>query len=225
MKVAALISGGKDSALALYRALQSGYDVKCLVTMIPQRPDSWMFHYPNIQLTELFAKASEIPLVKAETKGEKEKELSDLENLLRTVDVDGVVSGAISSQYQKTRVDEICRKLNLKSIAPLWHEDPLKLLNDIISLKFHAIIIGVYAHGLDQKWLGRNIDRETLNDLVELNTRFQTSIVGEGGEYETLVLDAPFFKKKIQIRKARIVWEGSSGYLSVEDAELQDKTH
>jgi diphthine-ammonia ligase len=225
MKVAVLISGGKDSALALYRALQSGYDVKCLVTMIPQRPDSWMFHYPNIRLTELFAEASEIPLVKAETKGEKEKELSDLENLLRTINVEGVVSGAISSQYQKKRVDEICRKLNLKSIAPLWHEDPLKLLNDIINLKFHAIIIGVYAYGLDQKWLGRTIDRETLNDLVELNTRFQTSIVGEGGEYETLVLDAPFFRKKIQIRKARIVWEGSSGYLSVEDAELQAKVY
>jgi ABC transporter with metal-binding/Fe-S-binding domain ATP-binding protein len=225
MKVAALISGGKDSALALYRALQSGHDVKCLVTMIPQRPDSWMFHYPNIQLTELFAEASEMPLVKAETKGEKEKELGDLENLLRTIDVDGVVSGAISSQYQKTRVDEICRKLKLKSIAPLWHEDPVKLLNEIISLKFHAIITGVYAHGLDQKWLGRTIDREALNALVELNARFQTSIVGEGGEYETLVLDAPFFRKKIQIRKARIVWEGSSGYLSVEDAELQDKIH
>jgi diphthine-ammonia ligase len=225
MKVAVLISGGKDSALALYRALQSVYDVKCLVTMIPQRPDSWMFHYPNIRLTELFAEASEIPLVKAETKGEKEKELSDLENLLRTINVEGVVSGAISSQYQKKRVDEICRKLNLKSIAPLWHEDPLKLLNDIINLKFHAIIIGVYAYGLDQKWLGRTIDRETLNDLVELNTRFQTSIVGEGGEYETLVLDAPFFRKKIQIRKARIVWEGSSGYLSVEDAELQAKVY
>jgi uncharacterized protein (TIGR00290 family) len=78
---------------------------------------------------------------------------------------------------------------------------------------------------LDQKWLGRTIDREALNALVELNARFQTSIVGEGGEYETLVLDAPFFRKKIQIRKARIVWEGSSGYLFVEDAELQDKTH
>ena len=225
MKVAALVSGGKDSALALYRALQSGYDMKCLVTMIPQRPDSWMFHYPNIRLTELFAEASDLPLVKAETKGKKEEELSDLENLLRTIDVDGIVSGAISSQYQKTRVDEICRKLGLKSISPLWHEDPAKLLNEFINLKFHAIIIGVYAHGLDQKWLGRTIDRETLNDLVELNTKFQTSIVGEGGEYETLVLDAPFFRKKIQIHKARIVWEGSSGYLFVEDTELQDKAH
>ena len=225
MDVAALISGGKDSALALYRALHSGYNIKFLITMIPQRPDSWMFHYPNIQLTELFAEASEIPLIKAETKGEKEKELSDLESLLRTVDVDGVVSGAISSQYQKTRIEEICTKLGLKSITPLWHEDPLKLMKEVINLGFNAIIVGVYALGLNQRWLGRTIDQQALDDLVELNRKFQVSIVGEGGEYETLVLDAPYFQRRIQVLKARKVWEGSSGYLLVEDAKLRDKTN
>jgi ABC transporter with metal-binding/Fe-S-binding domain ATP-binding protein len=223
MIVAALISGGKDSALALYRALQSGHNVKYLVTMIPQRSDSWMFHFPNIRLTEFFAEAANIPLVKAETSGVKEKELEDLEGLLRTLNVEGIVSGGISSQYQKTRIEGICRKLGLKPITPLWKEDPLKLMNEIINLDFHAIIIGVYAHGLDQSWLGRTIDSQSLNDLVELNRKFQVSIVGEGGEYETLVLDAPYFKKKIQILKARIVWEGSSGYLLVEDASLQNK--
>jgi len=225
MNVAALISGGKDSALALYRALHLGYNVKYLVTMIPQRPDSWMFHYPNIQLTELFAEAANIPLVKAETLGVQEKELEDLESLLRTIKVEGIVSGGISSQYQKTRIERICRKLGLKPITPLWQEDPLKLVNEVINLGFHAIITGVYAHGLDQRWLGRTIDQQALNDLVELNRKFQVSIVGEGGEYETLVLDPPYFKKRIQILKARIVWEGSSGYLLVEDAKLHDKNH
>jgi ABC transporter with metal-binding/Fe-S-binding domain ATP-binding protein len=223
MNVAALISGGKDSALALYRVLQLGYNVEYLVTMIPQRSDSWMFHFPNIRLTELFAEAANIPLVKAETSGVKEKELEDLEGLLRTLNVEGIVSGGISSQYQKTRIEGICGKLGMKPITPLWKEDPLKLMNEIINLGFHAIITGVYAHGLDQSWLGRTIDSQSLNDLVELNRKFQVSIVGEGGEYETLVLDAPYFKKKIQILKARIVWEGSSGYLLVEDASLQNK--
>ncbi len=224
MDVAVLVSGGKDSALALYRALKRGHNVKYLVTIVPQRPDSWMFHYPNIQLTSLFAEASGIHLVKAETKGEKETELVDLENLLQTVDVDGVVSGAISSQYQKMRIDKICEKLDLTSITPLWQEDPLKLLNEVVALKFHAIITGVYAHGFDQKWLGRAINPKVVEDLKELNAKFQISIVGEGGEYETLVLDTPFFKKKIQINKARIVWQGSSGYLLVEDARLCEKT-
>jgi len=224
MDVAALISGGKDSALALYRALHSGYNVKFLVTMIPQRPDSWMFHYPNILLTELFAEAAGIPLVKAETMGVREKELEDLERLLGTLNVEGVVSGGVSSQYQKTRIEGICTKLGLKSITPLWHEDPLKLVKEVINLGFHVIIVGVYAHGLDQRWLGRTIDQQAIDDLAELNRKFQVSIVGEGGEYETLVLDTPYFKKRIQILKARIVWEGCSGYLLVEDVKLHDKT-
>jgi len=225
LDVAVLISGGKDSALALYRAMKVGHKIKCLVTMIPQRPDSWMFHYPNIQLTKLFAEAAGFPLVKADASGVKEKELNSLKALLGTLDVEAVVSGAILSQYQKTRIDRVCEELGLISIAPLWQQDQFGLMAEIIELGFHVIITGVYAHGLDREWLGRLIDRKVLDDLVELNRKYGISIVGEGGEYETLVLDAPYFNKRIQILKARIVWEGSSGYLLVEDAKLEAKAH
>jgi diphthine-ammonia ligase len=223
MDVAVLISGGKDSALALHRAMKAGHNIKCLVTMVPQRSDSWMFHYPNIRLTELFAKAAGFPLVKADTSGIKEKELDDLKALLGTLSVEGVVSGAVLSQYQKTRIDRICEKLRLASIAPLWQQDPWELLTEIIELSFHVIFTGVYAQGLDQRWLGRLINKEALDELVELNRKYQLSIIGEGGEYETLVLDAPYFKKRVQILKSRIIWEGSSGYLLVEDAKLEAK--
>jgi len=223
MRVAALVSGGKDSALALYRALKEGYEVKFLVTMLPQREDSWMFHFPNIHLTDLFAKAIEIPLVRAETVGIKETELEDLKNLLATLDVQGVVSGAISSRYQKEQIDKICRKLNLKSIAPLWQEDSIQLLKEIINLNFEVVIVGAYAYGFDQSWLGRKIDSTTLNDLVELNEKYQISLVGEGGEYETLVLDAPFFKKRIRLLKTERIWENHSGYLLVREAKLVEK--
>jgi len=223
MRVAALVSGGKDSALALYRALKEGYEVKFLVTMLPQREDSWMFHFPNIHLTDLFAKAIEIPLVRAETVGIKETELEDLKNLLATLDVQGVVSGAISSRYQKEQIDKICRELNLKSIAPLWQEDSIQLLKEIINLNFEVVIVGAYAYGFDQSWLGRKIDSTTLNDLVELNEKYQISLVGEGGEYETLVLDAPFFKKRIRLLKTERIWENHSGYLLVREAKLVEK--
>jgi len=223
MRVAALVSGGKDSALALYRALKQGYEVKFLVTMLPQREDSWMFHFPNIHLTDLFAKAAEIPLVKAETVGIKETELEDLKNLLATLDIEGVVSGAISSRYQKERIDKICRELNLKSIAPLWQEDSIQLLKEIINLNFEVVIIGVYAHGFDESWLGRKINRATLNALIELNDKYQISPVGDGGEYETLVLDAPFFKKRIRLLRTERIWENQSGYLLVREAKLVDK--
>lgn len=223
MHVAALVTGGKDSALALYRALKQDYEVKYLVTMLPQREDSWMFHSVNIHLTDLFAEAVRIPLVKSETSGVKEMELKDLKDLLATLDVEGVVSGAILSQYQKERIDRVCRELNLESIAPLWHENPMKLLEELISLNFEAIIVGVYAYGFDQSWLGRRIDSATICDLARLNKKYQVSLVGEGGEYETLVLDAPFFRKRIRLLRVEKVWENHSGYLLVREAKLVNK--
>ena len=223
MRVAALVTGGKDSALALYRALKLGYEVEVLVTMIPQREDSWMFHFPNIHLADLFAKAVEISLVKAETVGIKETELKDLKNLLATLDIQGVVSGAISSRYQKKRIDKICQELNLESIAPLWQEDSMRLLKEIVNQNFEVIIVGVYAYGFDENWLGRKINSTTIKNLAELNDKHQISLVGEGGEYETLVLDAPFFKKRIQVLQTERIWENHSGYLLVKEAKLVDK--
>jgi len=197
--------------------------VAYLVTMIPQRPDSWMFHYPNIHLTDLFAEAVGIPLVKAETTGLKEVEVEDLKKLLATLDIDAVVSGAISSKYQKIRIDRICGELSLKSIAPLWNQDPQKLLDELVKLKIETIIVGVCAYGFSPDWLGRKIDQATINDLVELNKKNQVSLVGEGGEYETLVLNAPFFNKKIQLIETEKIWEKQSGYLLIKKAVLVEK--
>lgn len=223
LRVAALVTGGKDSALALHRTLKRGYEVKHLVTMVPQREDSWMFHYPNIHMADLFAQAVGIPLVKAETSGIKEAELTDLKQVLARLDVDAIVTGAIFSQYQKKRVDEICQELGLKHISPLWHEAPLELLKEIVTLKMETIFVGVYAYGFDETWLERKINEDTIKDLVELNRKFQVSLVGEGGEYETLVLDAPFFKKKIQLIETKKIWEGQSGYSIVKKAVLVNK--
>ena len=223
MRVAVLVTGGKDSALALYRALRQDFEVKHLVTMIPQREDSWMFHSINIHLTDLFAEAVGIPLVKSETAGIKEMELKDLKELLATLDIEGVVSGAILSNYQKKRIDRICRELGLESIAPLWHENPMNLLKEMLNLNFEAIIVGVYAYGFDESWLGKRIDSTTISDLARLNKEYQVSLVGEGGEYETLVLDASFFTKRIRLLEVEKVWEDYRGHLLVKKAELADK--
>lgn len=223
MRVAVLISGGKDSALALHRALEEGYKVKFLVAMVPRRDDSWMFHHPNIHLTEFFAKAADIPLVKEETEGVKEEELEDLKQILTTLDVEGIVSGAIASQYQKQRIDKICKEIGLNSFTPLWRESPLKLLKELVNLKFKAIITGVYAQGFSKNWLGKQIDVDTINALLELNRKHHISLIGEGGEYETLIIDAPFFKKKIELIKTEKIWEKQSGWLLVKKARLTEK--
>jgi diphthine-ammonia ligase len=223
MRVAVLATGGKDSVLALYHVLNEDYDVRCLATMIPQREDSWMFHYPNIRLVDLFAEAVELPLVKAETSGVKEEEVEDLKRLIEALDVEGIVSGAIASNYQKTRLERICKQLKLKCIAPLWHRNPLDVLKEILDLKFEVIITGVYAYGFSSEWLGRRIDEGAVADLMELNRRYGVSLVGEGGEYETLVLDAPFFKRRIETVEAEKIWKNQNGYFQIVKAELKSK--
>jgi len=223
MRVAVLVTGGKDSALALYHVLRENYKVECLAAVVPLREDSWMFHYPNIRLVDLFAEAVGIPLVKAESSGVQNEELEDLKRLIGKLNVDGIVSGAIASNYQKSRLDEICKNLKLKSIAPLWHRDPLELLNEILRLKFEVVITGVYAHGFSVDWLGKKIDKDTVEALKTLNSLYGVSVVGEGGEYETFVLDAPFFKKRIKIANAEKIWKGQSGHFLITKAELENK--
>ena len=160
--------------------------------------------------------------MKAETAGIKEEEVEDLKRLIATLDVDGVVSGAIASNYQKARVEKICKHLGFKCITPLWHENPLGMLREILALNFEVIITGVYAYGFGKEWLGRKLDEATIADLMELNRLYGISLVGEGGEYETLVVDAPFFKKRIRIVGAEKVWKGQSGYFLVNKAELEN---
>ena len=223
MRLAALVTGGKDSILALYRAQKMEHNIEVLATMIPKRDDSYMFHFPNIHLTDHISRALEIPLVTAQTSGIKEKELEDLERLLSSLDVEGVVTGAVLSSYQKDRIDRICNRLGIKSIAPLWQQNPLNIMKELIDLKFKVIIVGVYAYGLDQTWLGQEINTETLRKLVDLNEKYQISLVGEGGEYESLVLDAPFFKKSIKIVKAKTNYENNSGVYTIIKAKLVNK--
>jgi len=223
MRVAVLATGGKDSTLALYKVMKTGYDVACLVSMVPLREDSWMFHYLNMHLINLFAEAVGLPLVKGETSGVKEAEVEDLKNIVARLDIEGLVCGAIASTYQKTRIEQICRQLNITCIMPLWQQDPQKILKEILDLNFEVIITGVYAYGFSKDWLGKKIDAETVEALADLNRRFGVSMVGEGGEYETLVLDAPFFIKKLRIIEAETVWKGQSGHLLIKKAVLEDK--
>ena len=223
MKVAALISGGKDSALALHHALAEGYNVTHLVSIAPRCDDSWMFHHLNIHLTNLFAESAHIPLRMQTTAGVREEELLDLKNALAALSVEGVVSGAVASTYQMKRIEKICEELGLQSITPLWNRNPQSLLKELLTLKFKVIITGVFAQGFTRSWLGREITHEAIQDLLELQLRFQISLIGEGGEYETLVLDAPFFKQEIKIVESETVWKGENGYLHVTQARLCKK--
>jgi ABC transporter with metal-binding/Fe-S-binding domain ATP-binding protein len=223
MRLAALCSGGKDSTFALWLATKEGHEVEKIVAMIPAREDSWMYHVPNIRLVDLYAECAGIPLVKAETGGERESEIEDLKRVLQGIEAEGVVSGAIASTYQKSRIEGVCRELGLKSLTPLWGRDPVELLHEMLESGFEVIITGVAAEGLDESWLGRRLDEKCAGDLIELHRKLGIHISAEGGEYETLVLDAPFFGKRIKPVKTRRVWRGTHGFLLIERAEVVEK--
>ncbi|MCX9082733.1 MAG: TIGR00289 family protein [Candidatus Methanoperedens sp.] len=222
MKLAALISGGKDSSFAIYKALQEGHKVTDLLTIISANEDSYMFHSANIQLTELISQACEIPLTRQLSAGEKEKELLDLKKAISSVEVDGVAVGAIESEYQASRVRNICDELGLEMYAPLWHREPLGLLREMIPL-MDIRMVKVAAAGMDESWLGRIFGEHMIRDLLALNRKYRVHIAGEGGEYESLVLDAPFYKKKIHLLETQNIWMGDHGIMKVVQAELKEK--
>jgi len=221
MKVAALFSGGKDSAFAIYIAKQWGWDISHLVTVHPKKQDSWMFHSVNIHLTEKLAEAISIPLIKQQTKGEKEEELKDLKEILKNLNIDGVISGAIASEYQRTRIEKICHELEIKSFAPIWHKNQELILREQINAGFKIIIVGVFAYGFDETWLGKTIDGKTIDAITQLRKKYAINTAGEGGEFETLTIDGPIFKRKLVLDETSKEWKRDSGILRVNKAHLE----
>jgi ABC transporter with metal-binding/Fe-S-binding domain ATP-binding protein len=223
MQLIALFSGGKDSLFAIKKAIEQGHEIKYLATVQSKNPDSYMYHTPNIGLTLMQSRCLNIQLVSKQSLGEKEKEVKDLEILLNNLDADGVVCGAIASNYQKERVEKVCESLRLKFIAPLWGSNQESLIREIVKSGFEVIITAVAAEGFDESWLGRKIDEKCIEDLINLNKKFSISILGEGGEYESLVLDCPLFSRKLEITKSEKIWKDNAGLMEVKDAKLVNK--
>jgi ABC transporter with metal-binding/Fe-S-binding domain ATP-binding protein len=219
MRLASLFSGGKDSTYASYLASLEG-DLVTLVTVNPRREDSWMFHTVNLHLVPLLAEAQGLKLVTVESSGDKEAELEDLKQALGSLDIDGIVTGAIASNYQRERVDAICDELGLAHVSPLWGRSSPKLLDEVIEAGMEVVVTAVAAMGLDERWLGRVIDQDAAKELKELSLRHGFDVCGEGGEYETLVVDVPWFKKRLEIVEARREWDGVRGIYVVEEARL-----
>lgn len=221
-----LFSGGKDSCYALYKA-QKTDEVACLISVISKNKESYMFHTPNISLTKLQAEAIGIPLIQKSTEGRKEDELKDLKSAIRdaigTHKIEGIVTGAIESVYQAKRVQKICNELNIWCFNPLWMKDQKELLHELVENGFHIIITGIFAYPLDEKWLGRKIDEKVIDELAVLEEKYQMNPAGEGGEIETTVIDAPFFKKRVDIIESDIKAEGNSGVLVIKKAKLVSK--
>ncbi len=188
--------------------------------------ESYMFHVPNIHLTDLLAEAMNIQIINIKTDGVKEKELDDLKEgfiKLKNRGVEVIYTGALYSTYQKSRIEKLGDEVGLKIISPYWHVDELKYMHMIVSLGFDVVISSVSAYGLDEKYLGRHIDEECISNLVQLNEKVGINLAFEGGEAETIVVDGPIFKKRIKILDYEKKWNVDSGVFIIKNAVLEDK--
>jgi diphthine-ammonia ligase len=196
MRLAVLFSGGKDSAAALFWAQQQ-HEPVCLITIDSENKESYMFHTDKINEIPKLAKKIKLPLILKKTKGEKERELNDLKSAIleakKKYKIEGVVSGALASEYQRQRVDKICQEIGIASFAPLWHKDPEQYVRELIDLGFKIEIVRVASEGLTEDWVGKYLDEKFFNKLLELNKKYGVHIAGEGGEYETLIISGPIF--------------------------------
>jgi diphthine-ammonia ligase len=219
---ACLFSGGKDSTLALHKNQEDGKKVELLIIMVSENDFSYMFHKPNINFASMQAEALQIPCVIYKTKGEKELELDDIEKALVENKVTELVTGAVASTYQKDRIEKICDKLSIKAISPIWHIEPITELSEIAK-NYNAIIIQIAAEGFDESLLGSRINHDLINKLLILNKKYKINMLFEGGEAESFVLDAPLFKKRINITKSHIERDGSVSRYIIDEAHLEDK--
>lgn len=206
MKAVSLLSGGKDSFLSLLIALSVGMDVERTITVKAEQ-DSFMFHFPN---AELGSRLSEIMGI-----GNSLIDESSFEGTLSKFSGYFLVAGAVESEFQKTRLEEICEEFGLKTFLPLWRRDQESIIRDFISSGSRAIFVSVAAEGLGEDFLGISISEESLEKLKALKRKFGISIVGEGGEYETLVIGSPFAQKSIEILGSEIIDRGIQKNLKI----------
>lgn len=202
--------------------MKSGLNVVYAITVVPRRNDSYMFHYPNAEMGEVVARAIGLKPIKKQVSGVKEKEVDELMEIISMLDIDGLVIGTIASKYQKERVDRISNKLGLEVYAPLWEMNPEEYMSSLLRDGFKVMIIGVYAMGIEHL-LGKIIDENVLEELRGTHQRYKVHLAGEGGEFETLVLDGPIFKKKIVLREYEVRKGLYRGEIVIKDYVLVNK--
>jgi len=224
MTVSALVSGGKDSIYAAHLADTQGRTVDELVVLRPEEPDSLLFHTPNLALVRLQAEAwgKACRTVDVVGRGEAE-EVAALERALGSAE-GWVVAGAIESSYQWSRLLEVAAKVRRPLYTPLWRKEADRVVREELSAGLDVRIVHVAAESLGPDLLGRRLDPILLADLARrAATGARAHVAGEGGEYETLVVDAPFFDARLAVDEAEAVVTPSTATWVVRRAHLEPK--
>jgi len=223
MKLGVLFSGGKDSGYAAYLAKKLGYKLGCLISLASMNKDSFMFHTPAINLVKKQAKLMGLPLIILETKGNKEEELLDLKQAIKEAvikyKIKGIVTGAVASVYQATRIQKICDGLGLECFNPLWQKNQIELLEELLKNRFEIILSSVAAYPFDKNWVGKKIDLDFIKEMKKMQEKYKINPAGEGGEFESLVINCPLFKKRLEVKIKNIVGSGNAWRAEIENEQ------
>lgn len=230
----ALFSGGKDSQWALYQAIEQGLEIRMALTAEPEA-DSFLFHVPALDVTGLLGEALGIPVRKVridapQTEDSSEagdEELAALAAEIASIkeasdqEIRGIITGAVASRFQHDRLEELCDQLGLEQFSPLWGVDPESAFREMLAAGFEIHMVAVAAGGLGPEWLGKAVDRAAFEELRSVADTHGLHLLGEGGEFETLVVDGPHMQQRL-CYDAETHWDGTRGHLEITDAWLED---
>lgn len=213
MKVFVSWSGGKDCALAAYKAMSQGHQVSYLVNFISEDGERSRSHGIRREVIALQAKAIGIPLIQVKTSWEEyEENFKQAVRGLKNKGVEGGVFGDIDIEEHRQWVERVCGELGIKPLLPLWLIDPEELLGEFLALGFKAIVV---ATKLDKDLLGRDLDKPLLTEVKGLGAHPS----GEYGEYHTFVTDGPIFQRPLKVVGGEIGEKDGSWRLDI-SAEL-----
>ena len=225
MRVSCLVSGGKDSIYALWCALHQ-YEVVSIINFVSDKSESLLFHIPNAKYVSLLAEMFSLPLISIKIKSDDLKEeMNQLVNAIRKSRTQAIITGGIRSEFQRYHFNRAALLANVKCFNPLWRLSPELIIQDLINTNFATILIAVSSMGLDQNFLGKKLTPKLINKIRDNSYGSELVITGEGGEYESFVLDAPFFPSRIVIQETQIHWDEyrEEGYLEIISAFLKSK--
>ena len=228
MKFAGLYSAGKDSTFAISSSIRRGHELSCLIILHPMNDESMLYHYPNNHLLGKIANVFEVPPIEIRCNAiDKDSEIKCLEEgineAIKRFDIEALCHGCISSQFQMNIFKSVALKFNLDLLSPLWKIDTDQYYEMLFENKFEIILTRVAANGLNEHVLGKEITPIMLRDLRNLSIKYGFNLNFEGGEAETLVLNCPFYKKRLRIKEAKILWDGIRGIFEISDVDLIEK--
>ena len=202
MKVAVSWSGGKDSCFSLFQALKMGYNPVYIFNIAVRRGEIPRVHGLDPSIINAQAEALNIPLIQREATWDTyEHVFRGIVRKLKSKGIEGIVFGDIHIEEHRKWNERVCKELQVEPILPLWKKDIREIAKEFINAGFNAIVVCIREDKLSREILGRRFNLE----LLETLRKFNVDLMGEYGEYHTLVLDGPIFKMRIVILETNII--------------------